>query len=86
MQLITLGVEVANGWLESMNLDETTKGSVMDAKLRYEQLVENYKTELLLKKEGLYDSKTSDLVEHPEDLICHIYSENIEWSSRVDIS
>lgn len=45
----------------------------------------NYSTEYVLKKYGLLKAETVDLVYEAEDLIEHIYANEIDWNSPKDV-
>lgn len=50
IQLISAGVDVANNWLSQPEFSSSQIADIEDAKKRYEELLEKYKTEILLKK------------------------------------
>ncbi|CAI4221316.1 unnamed protein product [Auanema sp. JU1783] len=89
IDLLQLGVDVAKGWLANTNIIppivEIERNEMEIHIRRLTETVYKYKTELLLKQSGLYDSKTAELVENVPELINHLYSDAIDWADDNDI-
>ncbi|EPB71338.1 hypothetical protein ANCCEY_09556 [Ancylostoma ceylanicum] len=89
-----MGRDVAQHWLavpdieprsfvlKAMDLAE--RMAIEEQVSRLSTAIEKYNTELILKKSGLYNEKTCDLIESPAELIGHIYTNCIEWKSAKD--
>ncbi|VDM58778.1 unnamed protein product [Angiostrongylus costaricensis] len=86
IRLMEVGRDVAQHWLTASDIeppmDRNERVEVEEQVNRLNVAIERYNTELILKKNGLYNEKTCDLIESPADLICHIYSNSINWKSE----
>ncbi|ETN75589.1 hypothetical protein NECAME_12290 [Necator americanus] len=88
IRLMEMGRDVAQHWLSAPNIepamDTAERLAIEDQVNRLNMAIEKYNTELILKKSGLYNEKTCDLIESPADLIGHIYTNCIDWKSAKD--
>uniref|UniRef100_A0A0K0DF05 Rod_C domain-containing protein n=1 Tax=Angiostrongylus cantonensis TaxID=6313 RepID=A0A0K0DF05_ANGCA len=86
IRLMEVGRDVAEHWLTASDIepsmDRNERVEVEEQVNRLNIAIERYNTELILKKNGLYNEKTCDLIESPADLVCHIYSNSINWKSE----
>ncbi|VDM72717.1 unnamed protein product [Strongylus vulgaris] len=65
-------------------MDSSERVAIEEQVTRLSMAIEKYNTELILKKSGLYNEKTCDLIESPADLIGYIYTNCIDWKSAKD--
>ncbi|VDO31148.1 unnamed protein product [Haemonchus placei] len=83
IRLMEIGRNIAQHWLmdpaSEPAMDDTERISIEEQVNRLGVAIEKYNTELILKKSGLYNERTCDLTESPEELIGFIYSDLIDW-------
>ncbi|RCN41464.1 hypothetical protein ANCCAN_12573 [Ancylostoma caninum] len=88
IQLMEMGRDVAQHWLTVPDIepamDTAERMAIEEQVSRLSTAIERYNTELILKKSGLYNEKTCDLIESPAELIGHICTNCIEWKSAKD--
>ncbi|EYB89297.1 hypothetical protein Y032_0233g3084 [Ancylostoma ceylanicum] len=88
IRLMEMGRDVAQHWLAVPDIepamDLAERMAIEEQVSRLSTAIEKYNTELILKKSGLYNEKTCDLIESPAELIGHIYTNCIEWKSAKD--
>ncbi|XGW10553.1 hypothetical protein V3C99_012225 [Haemonchus contortus] len=83
IRLMEIGRNIAQHWLmgpaSEQAMDDAERISIEEQVNRLGVAIEKYNTELILKKSGLYNERTCDLTESPEELIGFIYSDLIDW-------
>ncbi|KAK5968139.1 hypothetical protein GCK32_003275 [Trichostrongylus colubriformis] len=83
IRLMEIGRNIAQQWLMATDLDPPMDAAerlaIEEQVNRLGLAIEKYNTELILKKSGLYNEKTCDLTESPEELVGYIYSNCIDW-------
>ncbi|VDM41305.1 unnamed protein product [Toxocara canis] len=85
LQLLTIGVDVANMWLGPSGaqltkpVQEGEKKMISNFAVYLSSSDKRYRTELLLRKVDLLKTETADLLRSPTELIMYIYSNAIDW-------
>ncbi|KJH49891.1 hypothetical protein DICVIV_04002 [Dictyocaulus viviparus] len=78
---IHLSIGIALNTVVVQPIDSIERSAIEEQIHRLITAIERYSTELILKKNGLYNEKTCDLIELPAELVCHLYSNCINWKS-----
>lgn len=81
--LLEMGRDVAQQWLTipdtEQPLEELERIAIEEQVSRLSEAIEKYYTELILKRSGLYNEKTCDLIGSPAELIGYLYSNCVQW-------
>ncbi|CAD6188515.1 unnamed protein product [Caenorhabditis auriculariae] len=89
VQLLRMGADLAENWIENGNpenpLSETERVSLADQCTRLRDGIAKFFTMLALKKSQIYNEKTSDRLDNPEDLCTVIYEEMVDWENSADV-
>ncbi|VDK29301.1 unnamed protein product [Gongylonema pulchrum] len=88
LRILSLGIDVINEWLVASQQQEQDSGEndfLVDFLRNLTEAYRNYSTEYVLKKFGLLKQETLDLVSETEDLIEHIYANEVDWNSPKDV-
>ncbi|CAB3408395.1 unnamed protein product [Caenorhabditis bovis] len=86
IELLQMGVELAERWIGMENIQPEERDSLEEQCFRLKDGIAKFSTELTLKKNGMFNEKTSDKIEKVEELCALIYEEMIEWNNTTDVA
>ncbi|VIO94200.1 Uncharacterized protein BM_BM10082 [Brugia malayi] len=87
---LSMGIDIIEEWLADVKHESTEKeiediGFLKRFHQNLEEAYKSYNIEFVLKKYGLLQQDTLDMLSAPQNLIEHIYTNEIDWSSCKDI-
>uniref|UniRef100_A0A915Q0R4 RZZ complex subunit KNTC1/ROD C-terminal domain-containing protein n=1 Tax=Setaria digitata TaxID=48799 RepID=A0A915Q0R4_9BILA len=90
LRFLLLGIDVIKEWLaeskQKLLEKEENIGFLKHFLHNLEEAYKSYNTEFVLKKYGLLRAETLDLIFTPQNLIEHIYVNEIDWSNCKEIN
>ncbi|VDK67389.1 unnamed protein product [Litomosoides sigmodontis] len=89
LRFLSLGINIIEEWIEDSKNETTEVGDIDFLKYfrqNLEEACKNYNIEFILKKYGLLRAETLDMLSTPQNLIEHIYANEIDWNSFKEIN
>uniref|UniRef100_A0A1I7VWZ1 Rod_C domain-containing protein n=1 Tax=Loa loa TaxID=7209 RepID=A0A1I7VWZ1_LOALO len=91
LRFLSLGIDIIEEWLANLKHESAEKriediGFLKHFRQNLEEAYRSYNTEFVLKKYGLLRPETVDLLSTPQNLIEHIYTNEIDWNCCEEIN